>query len=345
LPGRRWVLTILLALAAALGYGGSDFAAGLAARGASVIRITILAEAVSVVVLLLTVPWVSSQPPSLSSVTWSVVGGLSGVTGAMALYMGFRHAAFSVAAPVSAVASAGFSVLAGLAFGEHPTALSLAGIILALPAIVGVSVSSSGQASPAVSGTGPAGPGPEFPEEPGTTATAAVTAPAVVAGQPPAGAAGEPRGGSGAATTASTGRHGAGVLWGLIAGAGFGVLFIGLNQAGSGHDLWPLAIAQLAALILVAGFGAVRGHLRLPPRRAGWLAAITGVTGAAGSLCFFVATHQGLLAVTAVITSLYPASTILLARLLLGERLTAIRIAGLALAAASVALIAVGGAG
>ena len=48
---------------------------------------------------------------------------------------------------------------------------------------------------------------------------------------------------------------------------------------------------------------------------------------------------------TAVITSLYPASTILLARLLLGERLTPIRIGGLALAAASVALIAVGGAG
>jgi drug/metabolite transporter (DMT)-like permease len=155
----------------------------------------------------------------------------------------------------------------------------------------------------------------------------------------------QPAGSAGPAGTASTGRHGAGVLWGLIAGAGFGVLFIGLNRAGSGHDLWPLVIAQLAALVAVAGFGAVRGHLRLPPRRASWLAAVTGVTGAAGSLCFFIATHRGLLAVTAVITSLYPASTILLARLLLGERLTPIRIAGLALAAASVALIAVGGAG
>ena len=292
------MLTIVLALAAAVGYGSSDFAAGLAARGASVIRITILAEAVSVAVLLVVVPWVSSQPPSLSSVTWSVVGGLSGVIGAMALYVGFRHAAFSVAAPLSAVASAGFSVLAGLAFGEHPTALSLAGIVLALPAIVAVSVSSAGHATAAAP-----------------------------------------------AAAASTGRHGAGVLWGLIAGAGFGVLFIGLNRAGSGHDLWPLVLAQAAALIAVAGFGAVRGHLRLPPRRASWLAAVTGVTGAAGTLCFFIATHRGLLAVTAVITSLYPASTILLARLVLGERLTLIRIAGLGLAAASVALIAAGGAG
>ena len=56
--------------------------------------------------------------------------------GAFALYLGFRHAAFSVAAPLSAVASAGFSVLAGLLYGERPTALALTGIVLALPAIV-----------------------------------------------------------------------------------------------------------------------------------------------------------------------------------------------------------------
>jgi drug/metabolite transporter (DMT)-like permease len=60
---------------------------------------------------------------------------------------------------------------------------------------------------------------------------------------------------------------------------------------------------------------------------------------------FFLATHHGLLAITAVITSLYPAVTILLARVLLGERLTPLRLGGLCFAAASVALIAVGGAG
>jgi drug/metabolite transporter (DMT)-like permease len=60
---------------------------------------------------------------------------------------------------------------------------------------------------------------------------------------------------------------------------------------------------------------------------------------------FFLSTHHGLLAVTAVITSLYPAETILLARLLSGERLTAVRIIGLCLAGASVGLIAAGGAG
>ena len=90
---------------------------------------------------------------------------------------------------------------------------------------------------------------------------------------------------------------------------------------------------------------AVTGSLRWPAARAGWLAVITGLTGASGTLLYFFATHEGFLAVTAVLTSLYPAVTIVLARTLLGERLTGLRLAGLSLAAACVALIAVGGAG
>jgi len=283
------VLAILWALASAIGYGASDYAAGLATRAASVIRVTLLAEAASVLALLLVAPWVSTQTPSAASVTWAAVAGLGGIIGAMTLYLGFRHAAFSVAGPLSAVASAGFSVLAGLLFGEHPSVLALAGIALALPAIVAVSASRGG----------------------------------------------EPQGGD-------SGSRAAGAAYGLIAGVCFAVLFIGLNRSGSGHDLWPLVIAQVTGLIAVSLIAAVSRDLKPPPLRAGWLAIVTGVTGAAGTLLYFIATHAGLLAVTAVITSLYPASTILLARVLLRERLTRIRIAGLCLAAASVALIAAG---
>lgn len=286
------VLAILWALASAIGYGASDYSAGLAARAASVIRVTILGEAASILVLLLVVPWVSTQWPSPGSVVWAAAAGLGGAIGAMTLYLGFRHAAFSVAAPLSAVGSAGFSVLAGLLFGEHPSGLSLAGIALALPAIVAVSASPGGERAD---------------------------------GNP--------------------GHRAAGAVYGLVAGACFAVLFIGLNRAGSGHDLWPLVISPAAGLTALCLVAVVSRELKPPPRRAGWLAALAGVTGGAGTACYFVATHQGLLAVTAVITSLYPASTILLARVLLGERLTAIRLAGLGLAAASVALIAVGGAG
>jgi hypothetical protein len=55
------MLAVLLALAAAAGYGGSDFAAGLATRRASVVRVTVLAEVTSAALLLCVIPFVSSQ--------------------------------------------------------------------------------------------------------------------------------------------------------------------------------------------------------------------------------------------------------------------------------------------
>jgi drug/metabolite transporter (DMT)-like permease len=141
------------------------------------------------------------------------------------------------------------------------------------------------------------------------------------------------------------GRPAAGVVAGLIAGAGFALLFVGLNRAGSGTGLWPVATAQVAELAGAFVAAAVTGNLRLPGQQAGRLAVITGLTGSAATVLFFVATHHGFLAVTSVLTSLYPAVTIMLARVLLGERLTMLRLAGLCLAGACVALIAAGGAG
>jgi len=293
------VLAIVLALASAIGYGGSDFAAGLASRSAPVIQITLLASVVSGVLVAAALPFAASPGPSATALAWGFVAGLGGTLGAFALYLGFRHAAFSVAGPLSAVASAGFSVLAGLLYGERPTALALTGIVLALPAIVGVSVSAAAE---------------------------------VEADAPPQEA-------------AATGRQAAGVVYGLVAGAFFALLFIGLDRAGSGSGLWPVAAAaagELAAALVAAV--AVRSF-RLCGGRARLLAVITGVAGAAGTILFFVATHHGFLAITAVLTSLYPAVTILLARVMLGERLTALRLAGLGLAGVCVSLIAVGGAG
>jgi len=125
------VLAVVLALASAIGYGGSDFAAGLASRSAPVIQITLLASAVSALIVLAALPFAASPGPSAKALAWGFGAGLGGTLGAFALYLGFRHAAFSVAAPLSAVAAAGFSVLAGLLYGERPTTLALTGIVLA----------------------------------------------------------------------------------------------------------------------------------------------------------------------------------------------------------------------
>jgi drug/metabolite transporter (DMT)-like permease len=318
------MLAVLLALGAAAAYGGGDFAAGLAARQASVVRVTVLAEVTSAALLLCVIPFISSQTPSLTSVLWGIAAGASGVTGAMALYLGFRHAAFSVASSVSAVATAAFSVLAGLALGEQPGALALAGIALALPAIVAVSTPARKQI-PAVTSPGRGGQGPVTKER---------------SLEPPGGSRGVAPPGQ-----QSTGRHAVGVGLGLAAGAGFGLFFIGLNEAGSGTDLWPIVVSQVAAMVTVICVATVTRDLRPPPAGARRLSVLTGAIGAAGTALFFLSAHHGLLAVTAVITSLYPAETILLARLLTGERLTAVRIIGLCLAGASVGLIAAGGAG
>ena len=105
------------------------------------------------------------------------------------------------------------------------------------------------------------------------------------------------------------------------------------------------AILAAAALAAVTVIGAVTGHLHLPAPGARRLAAATGVAGGSGTILYFLATQDGLLAVTAVLTSLYPAVTIVAARLFLGERLTVLRLAGLGLAAASVGLIAASGTG
>ena len=301
------MLAILLSLVSAAGYGSSDFAAGLATRRASVLRVTLLAEGVSVAVVGVALALTGAGPPSPQAVAWGSAAGLAGVAGALALYLGFRHAAFSVAATLSAVGSAGFSVLAGLLLGERPTVLALIGISLALPAIAGVSASAGV---------------PEGEEAGGASSPSP----------------GEP---------AITGRRWvpAGVSYGLVAGACFALLFIGLNQAGSGSGLWPVFCSQVAAVLAVGCVAAFTGDLRPPEARGGRPAAVAGLTGGPATIFYFVATHHGLLAVTAVITSLYPAVTIMLARVVLGERLTAIRLAGLSLAAASVALIAAGGAG
>jgi len=288
------MLAVVLALASAIGYGSSDFAAGLASRSAPVIQITLLVSVVSGVIVAAALPFAASPGPSGAALAWGFAAGLGGTLGAFALYLGFRHAAFSVAGPLSAVASAGFSVLAGLLYGERPTTMALTGIVLALPAIVGVSVSA---------------------------------------------------GGEGGENGSPAGRQAAGVVYGLLAGACFALLFIGLDQAGSDSGLWPVAAAAvgelaaaLVAAVAVRSFTLCGGRARL-------LAAIAGAGGAGGTILFFLATHHGYLAVTAVLTSLYPAVTIVLARTVLGERLTALRLGGLALAGACVGLIAAGGAG
>jgi hypothetical protein len=308
------MVAVLLALAAAVSFGGSDYTAGLASRKTSVLRVTVFTEGVNAALIVPVVFIVSRRPPSAPALGWGAAAGVCGVGGVMALYMGFRHAAFSVASPVSAVAAAGLPVLVGVLSGERPGLLSLAGMLLTAPAIVAVSVSAA-----------LLDPGQRDNE------------PSVVAagGHDVTGTGGNA--GAGAVT-----RHMAGVVWGLVAGGGFAMFLIGLGRAGSARDLWPAGVADLAGLIAVIAVAAMARQLAPPPAGTRGLCLLTGFIAAVGTLSVFLAAHRGLLAVTAVIYSLYPAGTIILASVLSHERLTKAGVFGLCLAAASVSLIAAG---
>lgn len=137
-------------------------------------------------------------------------------------------------------------------------------------------------------------------------------------------------------------RFAAGVVDGLLAGVGFAVLFIALDRAGDSAGLWPVASAQVASAILLLAAAAL-GRVPLRPTLAltGGAASV-GALGCSAIVLFFFATHAGLLSFAAVLASLYPAVTVVLARLTLGERLRRLQAAGLTMAAAAVVLIVTG---
>jgi len=135
---------------------------------------------------------------------------------------------------------------------------------------------------------------------------------------------------------------GSGLLDGLLAGVGFGVLFAALGQVPDGAGYWPLAAAEIAAVVtVVVACLALGGEVR-PHAAEQWWGLASGLLAAAAGLAFLLATHHGLLTVSSVLISLYPAFTVLLASLVLRERIHRVQAAGLALCAVAVVLVAAG---
>lgn len=142
------------------------------------------------------------------------------------------------------------------------------------------------------------------------------------------------------------------ILLGAAAGASFGCLFILLKLAGRGGVLWPLACSRMASATLAAAVTWIGMRRRTVGVRRdskptlswpGWavlgLIAIAGVFDASGNTFYTIATRLGRLDIAAVLSSLYPASTIVLAAVLLKERTTRSQAAGMALALVAVVLI------
>jgi len=283
------VLAILLALAAAAGWGTADFLAGTAARrDGSVLRVTVAVYAAGTLVMLALclASWQHRDKVALSPVLWGALSGVGSGTGALFLVAGFRRAPFSVAGPLSALVGAALPALAGVALGERPAGMAWAGIALAFPALALVSASSGGR------------------------------------GQ---------RGGL------------AGVTLGIAAGIGCGISLAALAKTTAAAGLWPLLAMQAAALLVTLAVAALSGNLHRPGPRSRLLSGASGITSALAAVWYLAAVHAGMLTVVAVVTSLFPAATIILARACDRERLGLMRLAGLLVAAVSVSLIAASG--
>lgn len=133
-----------------------------------------------------------------------------------------------------------------------------------------------------------------------------------------------------------------GLLDGVLAGAGFGLLFVAIGQVPEEAGYWPLAIAQTTGALAIVVVAAAMRVTWLPTRATEGWGLVAGLLASAAQFLFLLSTQSGLLTVAAVLTSLYPAFTILLAAVVLQETIFRHQAVGLALAGLSVALVAAG---
>jgi drug/metabolite transporter (DMT)-like permease len=127
------------------------------------------------------------------------------------------------------------------------------------------------------------------------------------------------------------------------AGAAIAVQLICLDQAPNDSGVAPLITGRAVSSLIVIGAAVALGTTRLGPERPDFrFAAGAGALDSLANFAFLIATRHGDLSIVAVITALYPAATVLLARLLLGERIGRVQLAGLGVAAVAVSLLAVG---
>ncbi|HEX5630932.1 MAG TPA: DMT family transporter [Acidimicrobiia bacterium] len=145
----------------------------------------------------------------------------------------------------------------------------------------------------------------------------------------------------------SSGRRDAGstrqaALLGALAGVAFAMFGILISRTGTDSGMWPLVAARTASVVLL-GVGALAWRRPLVAPRSTWgLMALSALLDIAGNVLFLLAVRRELLSLVAVIMSLYPAATIALARIVLGERVIRHQWSGLLLGAAAVVLIALG---
>jgi drug/metabolite transporter (DMT)-like permease len=315
------MLGVVLAALCALAYGASDFSGAVASKRTSAMVVTAAAQTVSLISLVAVLVVIPGGERRAVDLAWAGLGGLGVAVALVCFYRALAIGPMSVAAATTSLVGALVPIGFGLALGDRPGAVALAGMAIAVPAVVLVSSAGSGARS---SG------GPGLPREQAFIARA----PMRRRDAPPL-----PRERAATLRTRSPGTTRA---LSFVAGLGFGVFFVALSRTSADAGLFPLLGARgasIAALAIV--LSASSGWERID--RPAWPAvAVTGVLDCAANALYLSALDHGELSWVAAISSLYPVSTVLLARVVLAERLSRPQAIGMAMAGAAMALVAWG---
>jgi len=276
-------LTVAFGLLSALTWGAADFGGGMAARRGPVFGVVLVSQAVGMAIALVLAIARGEPFPAPVDLGWAVLAGIAGSAGVAGLYHGLATARVAVVAPIAGVLSAVLPVLAGWILQGAPVPTQLAGIGLAVLAVVLVSTSSD-----------PAGDRPS------------------------------------------------GVRFGLIAGVGFGLFDVFASRFSAGSVFGPLVFVRgVEAIVIAAVVLATRRRWRLGGAALS-IALLVGLGDMAGNGFFILAAQAGRLDLAGVLSSLYPVTTLVLAAVLLRERVTRRHAAGIGVAFAAIVLIAGG---
>jgi len=297
---------ILLALAAAASWGGGDFSGGMGVKAAGgstagALRVVLVAHASSLAVLVAILAIGHAPLPHGAPLAWGLVAGVTAGISLTAFYIALARGAMGGSAALSGLLAAAIPAVFSSAVEGVPAPLRIAGFVLALAAIWLIAAGPSPEAAHAVDGSEP-------------SESSRMT-----------------------------------LVLALIGGVGFGIYFVALRLANPLGVLEPMAVARSASLVTCALLLAVvslrsRASAAEKPVATLTRMAVVWALGVAlldtgGNLLFIAATRSGRLDIAAVLASLYPAGTILLAAWHLHERPTRRQLTGMAIAAAAVVMI------
>jgi drug/metabolite transporter (DMT)-like permease len=296
-------LGVLLGLGSGLCWGAADFFGGVQSRRLPALTVAFWSQVAGALALAVALA-IEAVPPTPTGFAWGLAAGVGSGCALVLFYRGLAEGTMSIVAPVSA-GGAIVPVAAAVLTGDQPGVLAGLGVLAAIAGVLLVSRTS--------------------PPRPSATP-------------------GSSRGS--ASSGRGRGRAGRVLVMALGSALGFGLfyVFVDAGTAGSrGAPLWVIAGARASSLVMLSTIALVGGGsaLRWPGRRIGALA-LVGIGDTGANLLFAYAAIAGNLAVVGVLGSLYPVATVVLARWLLGERLSAGQNAGVVLALTGVGLLAAG---